>query len=78
VKALESFAGNNKSVVFGNQSNNLLAQVDAFNMVQKQDSHNAWNQESENEEKRQTKMKSGSKEKRQTKVKTSVLKAASV
>jgi len=41
VKALESFAGNNKSVVFGNQSNNLLAQVDAFNMVQKQDSHNA-------------------------------------
>ena len=33
--AVSSFARNNKSVVFGDQGQNLLAQVESFNMAQK-------------------------------------------
>jgi hypothetical protein len=33
IDAVASFANNNKSVVFGDQGNNLLAQIESYNMV---------------------------------------------
>jgi regulator of protease activity HflC (stomatin/prohibitin superfamily) len=33
IEAVSSFANNNKAVVFGDQGNNLLAQIESYNMV---------------------------------------------
>lgn len=33
IEAVDSFASNKKSVIFGTQQNNLLAQIESFNMV---------------------------------------------
>ena len=39
VSAVESFAANKNTVVFGSQNNNLLAQVESFNMVNAKKRH---------------------------------------
>ena len=35
IDAVNSFANNNKSVIFGDQGNNLMAQIESYNMVNK-------------------------------------------
>ena len=41
IESMASLSKNDKSVVFGVHSNNLLAQVEAFNLVQAQDQPNS-------------------------------------
>lgn len=35
IDAVNAFANNNKSVIFGNQGDNLMAQIESYNMVNK-------------------------------------------